>query len=305
MPTTDSVPSLTPGHSIVAIGPSGAGKSWLLRSALEYHGAGVALLAPGEDEWDSYQDLLDDEQGPYVIEGFDDPRFLPNAGSWRADGQQELVKRLYQLYNANRKALESEGRLRYPVLCIDTWTGVDELCVNCGLAEAHLATMPKAISDKGGVVYGTLKVKHQEVMRIARANRGLGAHLLVGVHVIEKEAETALAEAGSQQVYMPAITGSFRDSFLKAFNLGLHVGVSNDPASRYRHYVQWVSDPKRLTKSRYRKRLSEQDTLPNEWSELYPLLEKARGNEVGRAGAASDESSSEPQEVEEVEAGES
>lgn len=282
--------SLKPGHTLVVLGPSGAGKSTLLRTALEHEGAGVALLAPGDDEWDSYESLADDES--YHIEGFDDPDFLPAIGRFEANGQKHLVERLYQVYNANRKSLEEGDELKYPVVCIDTWTGVDQLCVNVGLAKIRQSTMPKARGDKGSIVYGTVKQKHQEVLRIARAVRALGAHLLVACHVVEREAEEALAGAPSTPVQMPALTGSFRDQFLAAFNLGLHANVNQDPSAKHRHYVQWLSDPKRLTKSRYPKPISKHDQLPNDWRELKPLLERARSESAEKAASNASPNSS-------------
>lgn len=268
--------SVTPGHSVVLIGPSGAGKSHLLRSALDHHGAGIALLAPGDDELESYRGLLGSKA--HRIFTFGDPDFFPSAGSYDVAGHRNLVTMLQTLFRTNSAELQADRPLKYPVLVIDTWSGVDQLVVARALSKARQDSMPAAQSPIGGQVYGSIKLFHNEVMRGVRANRALGAHVLVACHIIERDAEIALGGApGEKSVYMPALTGSFRDGFLAAFNLSLHVNWTNDPAWPHKHFAQLVSsDPKQLTKMRYRKSVSGMAKVPNEWSALLPLLDAAR-----------------------------
>jgi hypothetical protein len=296
--SSNSLPQPPSGHGIVLIGPSGAGKSHLLRSALDHHQAGIALLAPGDDELESYRALEGRES--YRVLCFEDPAFYPTVGRYDVEGHMKLVQTLAALFTTNRTALTSTGSLKYPVIVVDTWSGIDQLVVSAALSKARMSSMPPAQSPKGGEVYGTIKLYHREVMRGVRANRALGAHILVACHIIERDAESALAAAGSSPIVMPALTGSFRDSFLASFNLSLHVNKTHDPAWPSRHFVQINSDdPSKLTKVRYRAALSSEKRIKNDWSVLLPMLDAARAREEGEAEVRSEEEEEVREEVRE------
>ena len=85
----------TPGRTVLVQGPCGSGKSSVIRSALKYWGSGVVLMAPGNEEANSFTEFYEKEG--YLLRGFNDHDFLPSLGMWKADGHQKLLRTLHGL----------------------------------------------------------------------------------------------------------------------------------------------------------------------------------------------------------------
>jgi hypothetical protein len=257
------------------MGPSGGGKSTILRTALRHEGSGVILMAPGDDEYNSYAEFADNDN--YALLPFDDPEFLPAAGLKKVGGLVAAMKAATKL----RQVLE-ENPGKYAVLGVDRIDGFAQLAVNVMLKKCDLSEAPKAMSPEGARYYTGLQNLLHQFFRPLRACRGLGAHLLVTSHVMEKEVDKMqLAEAGST-AYMPLIPGSFRNQMPGIFDLTMFAAVNKagklvdgrNDVQNPRHYVKWMPSASQPTKSRIGP-LSDRDKLPNEWDHLRPLLDAA------------------------------
>lgn len=274
---------IRPGYSILLLGPSGAGKSTTVRGALKAEGSGYALLAPGEDEITSYLPFLDNPA--YGVKGFDDPEFLPHAGLKMVKGLRDAM--LYA--NAIRKALEEDVSagvpIRYKVVAVDKISGIAELAVNVMLKETGLSGAPPAQSPDGATYYVGIANHLFNFMRPLMAARAMGAHLIVTSHITEREvSSTAMAEA-DRKAEVALIPGkAFREALPGKFDLVFYVDVNdkaklvngkNDPENP-RHFLQWMPDRLRPTKSRFGALLPEGKKLPNEWEHLKPVLDAAR-----------------------------
>lgn len=274
------------GITALILGPSGAGKSSLLRSALEVEGSGMVLLAPGSVELNSYAGYANREG--YYIKGFDDPGFLPTIGKRDTEG---FALALTTLVALRSKLLEEPGK--YRVLGVDTISGFAQLAVNMMLKRCRLDDAPAAQSPEGAQYYVGIKNLMNELMRALMACRDLGCHLIVTSHVSEKDvASTSMAEAGGS-AHVPLIPGAFREQLPGLFDLVMYAGVNkagrtvdgrNDPLNP-RHYVQWVPDNRKPSKSRLGS-LGSQLALPNEWGVIKPLAERALKAQAAAGGPA-------------------
>jgi len=279
------------------MGPSGAGKSSTIRDALATEGSGVVLTAPGNEEFNSYTEFA--KRDGYAIMGAGDPEFLPVINMRNATGFSYALKLLNGLYVQARYHLgmltpeqmepfaerwgEPTGELKYQVLGIDTLSGVGTLAVNHMLMKTNLDDAPPAQSPEGAHFYGGIKNIMEHFMAAVDGLRGYGMDLIATSHVMEREQKkTAMAEQVSSKAWVPAMTGSFRESVGGKFDLVMYSQVDptaelingkNNPGNP-RHYVQWLSDPKKPTKSRVGA-LANQEKLPNEWSILKPLYDAA------------------------------
>jgi hypothetical protein len=244
------------GHAVLVLGPSGAGKSSLARSALLTEGAGAALLAPGVDELASYTELLGRPE--YMVFSVDDPEWAPSVSKLKATGFQQAMGWMYERLAAPP-----------PVLVVDTVSALAQLAVNHVMCRMGIREAPKAMSPEGAQYYTGIRNAMEDFMRLARACRAAGSTLLFTSHVAEKEqAATAMAGQISKTVHVPLIPGSYREVLPAAFDVVLHAGVN--PASKdLRHYLQWVSDPKRVTKSRVG------DLGPGQLQNNWPVLKQA------------------------------
>jgi len=264
------------GHSLVFLGPSGVGKSTLLRSALRLEGSGAVLMAPGADEQASYTEFL--KEPGFYFGTFDDPEFLPIAGLRKVEGLKLAILTLNAIYQAQKKTLEETGKLKYGVLGLDTISGLSNLAVNVMLHSMRLETAPAAQGKDGAEYYTGIKNAMEQVMRPVRAIRGLGTHVIILSHVspVEKAPETATGEQTISGSHWPLIPGAFKYALPQFADVTMHGGI--DPTvttDGLRHYMQWMPDPKRPTKSRLGK-LGSEAKLPNDWAIIKPLMESAQ-----------------------------
>lgn len=294
---------MRPGHFLLFAGPYGAGKSTSLRHALREEGAGLVLLAPGDDERASYSEF-EDKPG-YDIRSFDDPLYMPSLGSEyrKTEGYGKALATLAKAVEVVRKDAEEGKPLRWPVIAVDTVSSFATLTENNLQASMGLEGPP---SDKEGIIeYSTrFKKKMEELIRPMRALRGYGAHLLMTTHVSEKpgkstglavEADAATGvELRSKTSHAPLIYGAFRDVLLGYPDVIFHCRVRaggktqgdyNDPEAP-RFVVQWQSSPERLTKSRLGALTQagadgRMPSLPNEWRRIKPALDAALDRRAG------------------------
>src|ERR1700693_4939635 len=122
-------------NSVLLTGASGAGKSTLLRGALQYYGSGLVVLAPGEDELDSYIGLNGDG---YVFRGFDDPFFHPELKEFEANGHGDMIRWLKERYVEIKSDVDSGKEPRYKVLAVDTISAIGRLGYNSTMAKLKL-----------------------------------------------------------------------------------------------------------------------------------------------------------------------
>jgi hypothetical protein len=271
-----------PGYGVLLGGPSGAGKSTLARSALIAEGSGVALLAPGDDELMSYIEL--DGREEYYLKGFDDPEFLPTAGLYKTEGLGLLIKTLNAVRNKAKESWEKGEELKYKVLVLDTISSMAQLAVNQMMMKCGVTDAPAAMSPEGARFYSGIRNLMEEVMRPVRACKGYGMHVIGLTHVGEKQvSKTAMAETKSKMAQMPLIVGAFREVLPAYFDLVMHAGV--DQQGTPRHYMMWVSDVSRPTKSRVGS-LGSTVRLPNDWRVLRQLIKEAieRRSKEGTVG---------------------
>lgn len=276
------------GTSTLVLGPSGAGKSNLVRTALEYEGSGVVVMAPGDDESASYTQFGEG----FVIRGFDDPKFLPTAGIKSVGGLRSAMKLIVALAEKCGEALGTEEELPYKVLAIDRMDGVAQLAVNLMLKQCGLNVAPKAMGKDGAEYYVGLRNALHEFFRPVRACKGLGMHVIVTSHVDMKEVKETASAGAIGEAQVPLIPGSFREQLPGIFDLVVYAGVDrkaelvdgkNDPKAP-KHYVIWEPTLKQpFAKSRFGP-LSKQKKLPNEWGIIKPLIDRAierrRGTDV-------------------------
>lgn len=266
------------GHAILVQGPSGSGKSTFLRSALLALGSGAVALAPGEDERASYLEFESDDR--YAIRSFQDPLFLPSAGSWEAEGHKRLIAWLRKVYEVNLENFEKYGEPLHNVLGIDTFSGAAELVLNQQMSTLKIDGAPPAQSPVGAAFYGGYARGMREIATVARAVRGMGIHWIATSHIVKREGQGAQMQGGSKEQIMPAFMGQFREQVPGIFDLVLHAGVT----TQGKHYLLWKPEPKRLTKSRFGD-LGEAKQIGNTWGELIPLVDAAIERRIAESKA--------------------
>ena len=258
--------------SILLLGPSGAGKSSLIKQAMKARGSGLVIGAPGEDEKNSYADLLD--VPGYQFRGFDDDEFQPLLGDWKATGYKAALTFLKEEARKLKEIREKKGVLPYSVLGLDTASALGRLAMNATYAEFKMHKPPPAQSPEGAAFYGFLRSRQEDIWRLARSIRSSGVVLIAASHTIEREvseAANANAVKGAKS-FVPDLPGGFRDSLPGYFDLVFHVGVKRekDPKdakapSVTRHYLQFRPSPNKPTKIRYGN-WTESSAIPNDWS---------------------------------------
>lgn len=240
------------GSSTLVTGPSGTGKSTLARGALEYFGSGIVVLAPGQDEKNSYITLFNKPEYEFV--DFDDVEFQPSIGEWQATGHTDLIKWLMAKFK-QLKADKAAGKELPKVLVCDTVTSVMRLAFNATLAKFKMQNPPPAISPDGASFYGYMRQQMEGSVRLMRAIRGLGLHWVCLAHPTEaevKEVQKTDVDAGKSKV-MPDIPGGYKNAFPASFDLVVNTNIGkrdNKGKTERFHYIQWGGDPKRVTKSR-------------------------------------------------------
>lgn len=258
-------------HSILLTGPSGAGKSSFLRRALEHYGSGMVLASP-LDELDSYYGL-DPEK--FITKSIDDPTYTPSLkdSPGEATGLREGVdwlKRRYVEFLADQKAGKPP---RYAVLGLDTVSAMGALATNAAMAAYGKHEPPPALSPDGAAFYTKLRNYQEELLRLARAFRGFGVHLIALSHEIASDVGddkvTKEVVGDKIRMHLPAVPGAFRTALPGFFSTVLHAGVMAGAKGTRIHYVQWKPDPKRATKNRFGD-LSKDDKLVND----FPLVAK-------------------------------
>lgn len=263
-------------HSILLTGPSGAGKSTFARGALVAAGSGMVLASP-LDELDSYYGL----EGPQFNFGwFDDAAYLPSANVGDVGsptGLRDAVRWLRARYLEVKADFDAKLPPRYKVLVLDTVSAFGTLALNTAMAKYGKNEPPPAMSPDGAAFYTYLRQRQEELLRLARAFRGFGVHLIALCHVVETEVkDTAVAKVteGATKMNMPAVPGAFRAALPSFFSTVLYAGVMPGKDGSRIHYVQWKADPKRPTKNRFGD-LDPNDRIRNDWTIVSGKIEAA------------------------------
>lgn len=257
-------------------GPSGVGKSSFGRKALEAVGSGLVLASPN-DELDSYLGL---EPPLYQMAAVDDSMYLPSlTGDDRGTptGLRDGVHWLRQRYGEVLKDVAEAKPPRYGVLILDTVSAFGSLATNAAMHKYSWTSPPAAMSPDGAAYYTYLRQRQEELLRLARAFRGHGIHLVALCHVTESEVkETVIAKEtiGKTTMNMPAVPGAFRAMLPSFFSTVLYGGVMPGKDGKQVHYVQWKADAKRPTKTRFGS-LDTNDKVLNDWLGVTAKIEAA------------------------------
>ena len=301
----------TPGRTVLVQGPCGSGKSSVIRSALKEWGSGVVLMAPGDEEANSFTEFYGREG--YLLKGFNDHDFLPSLGMWKADGHQRLLRTLHGLSmrcrwdlglmaevmtdaqaklndELQKKFGDPLGELKYKGLGLDTMSGVGILAVNAMQSVTTTVDAPPAQHPDGARYYLGIASKLEEVMRMLDALKGYGMDVIATTHVREKDAPaTSMAEDTGKRTWVPAIVGGFRDVMPRAFDVGFHAGVDGEAklvdgrndSKQPKYYLMWVSGKKKPTKSRVGP-LASTVAIPNEWEYISAAIDMALARRAER-----------------------
>ena len=268
---------MTLTHSILLTGPSGAGKSTFARGALVAEGSGLVLASP-LDELDSYYGL---EAPKYQMRHFEDSTYLPSESSAELIGSptglRDAVRWLRLRYAEVKSDVDSGKPSRYAVLVIDTVSALGTLATNAAMHKYGRNEPPAAMSPDGAAFYTYLRQRQEELLRLARAFRGFGVHLIALSHVTESDVkDTAVAKVtdGTSRMNMPAVPGAFRHILSSFFSTVLYAGVVTGKDNTRVHYVQWKPDPKRPTKNRFGD-LDTNDKIRNDWTIVKEKIEQA------------------------------
>lgn len=264
-------------HSILLTGPSGAGKSTFARGALVAEGSGLVVASP-LDELDSYLGL---DLPKYNMRHFEDSTYLPSESSTELvgapTGLRDAVRWLRLRYAEVAADFAASKPPRYKVLVLDTVSAFGTLAVNTAMHKYGRNEPPAAMSPDGAAFYTYLRQRQEELLRLARAFRGFGVHLIALSHVTETDVkDTAVAKVteGASRMNMPAVPGAFRATLPSFFSTVLYAGVIAGAENKRIHYVQWKADPKRPTKNRFGD-LDTNDRIRNDWLIVKAKIEEA------------------------------
>lgn len=269
-------------HSILLTGPSGAGKSTFARGALVAEGSGLVLASP-LDELDSYYGL---EEPAYKMRHFDDADYLPSEAADKIGiptGLRDAVRWLRLRYAEVKDDFDAGKPPRYKVLVLDTVSAIGTLATNATMAKYGRNEPPAAMSPDGAAYYTYLRQRQEELLRLARAFRGFGVHLIALSHVTEtdvKDTMVAKVADGTSRMNMPAVPGAFRAVLPSFFSTVLYAGVIPGKDGARVHYVQWKPDPKRPTKNRFGD-LDTNDRIKNDWVSVTQKIEAAAAAKMG------------------------
>lgn len=274
-------------HALLDIGPSGSGKSHLAKSALDYYGSGVVVLARGMDELNSYYPLFEDKEH-YDFAGFDDPDFQvvlgKSGGGLNAHGAADVVRYLGATYTRLKAEYDSLGEVRSrKVLVVDTGSALGSLAMNAALAKFGYEEPPPVIGERGYPFFSYLMAVQQGIFSKMRAIRGLGVHWIVTAQAAEKqitEGQAVANEGMLKKQIMAAFPGGFRDVVQQFFDLVVQSQVIPIAGKPPMHRLLWTPDPRRVTKSRWGDLGAL--NLPNEWLAILPKLDElARLKDAG------------------------
>jgi hypothetical protein len=275
---------MKPGRTMLLMGPPGSGKSSFALQVLESEGSGLVVLAPGLDEFASYQGLYGKDG--YKIYGFDDPEFYPSAGSLVATGYDQLLGLLRGVNKTLSEEAKAGAEPKYKVLVTDTFNSMATLAMNKTLSHMGVDAPPPAMSPTGAAFWGYQRNLMEQLMRACRTIRGLGLHWVCTTHVAEKELkETSIAnadrieDAKAKVGIVPAISGGFRDVMAGGFDMVFHCGVQRNADKQPVYYIRWMGSDRRPTKVRgvYGK-LAEGDKMRAHWPTLEAKLKELEAN---------------------------
>ncbi len=279
------------------MGPSGAGKSDLIREALEFHGSGVVLMAPGADEMESYRSLYDradqptfnddgtvtlDKSQDYIFCPVDDEDYMPSLPehSGVAEGHKQGLRFLATIATILREdRANGKKELRWKMLGTDTFSGLGSLSFNALLFSMGLKTPPKARGEQGAEFYGGYAIKMREVATQCRKLKGMGLDWISAAHVQIREASKTFSESSTgtaKDQHMPIFTGVFREQFPALFDVNFHAG-RNDQG----FYLLWDTDLSRKARSRYGSLSGPllenvgEDKIPNHWLTVEAAIQEA------------------------------
>lgn len=267
---------VNPGHSILLLGQPGSGKSSFALKAAESEGSAVICLAPGLAEETSYRSLRGNPS--FIVQGYDDPEFFPSTGTsgLKVQGYDKLLTDLRTTYSL----VASEQASKKPkVLVTDTFSAMSSLAMNKTYAKFNLVQPPAALSPDGAAFWGYYRNLQDQLVRIMRALRGSGMHWICTSHIDEKqikESGTANPDAIEKIGIVPAIAGGFRNVFAGEFDLVMFARVEKGADNKPIHYLQWQTDPKRPTKSRFAG-LAPTGKIANDWKGFLDKVNTATG----------------------------
>lgn len=230
-------------QSIFVTGPSGVGKSSFARSAIQHEGGGLVLSAPGFDELDSYFGLK------YTGMGFDDVGYPAQPPTGLKEATNYLYARLAEVKTDREAGLKP----RYPIIVVDTISAFGQLALNKTMGRFKVDTAPAAQSPDGAAFYTFVRSQQEEFLRIVRAFKGYGVHVLVLSHVGEGDttaANTAMEVDAKVKMYVPAVPGGFKHAISSYFSTVLSAGIAKNKEGQRVHYLQWKADGKKGAKSR-------------------------------------------------------
>lgn len=266
-------------QSILIVGPSGAGKSFFARSALEHEGSGLVLAAPGVDELDSYYGLNEPE---YVMQGFDDSTYFPTLEQKGAVGLRDAVVWLQNRLAEVVSDVKEGKAARYAVVVADTISAIGQLSTNATLVKFNRTEAPPAMSPDGAAFYTYLRSRQEEFMRILRAFKGYGVHVIALSHVGESEVgETGVAKdtPGKQKLYTALVPGAFKLALPSYFSTVMYADVGRGEGGKRVHYLQWQPDAKKPMKNRFGD-LNISGKVENNWPIVKRLIEEAAAKKL-------------------------
>jgi AAA domain-containing protein len=276
-------------HSILLTGPSGAGKSYFARKALEAVGSGMVLASP-IDELDSYLGL---EAPRFLFKAIDDHGYTPSlkgteGGIGAPGGSKEGIYWLRARYAEIADDVKNGKPPRYGALVLDTISAMGTLAQNAAMAQYSLTEPPPAMSPGGAAFYTFMRMRQEELLRLARAFRGFGVHLIALSHEVDTEVgeeKIAKTTPGKTRMQIPALPGGLKTIVSSYFSTVLHAGVMPGQNDTRLHYVQWKPDPKRATKNRFGD-LDPNDKIRNDWTVVVGKIEEAAARRLNPSPAA-------------------
>jgi hypothetical protein len=128
------------------------------------------------------------------------------------------------------------------------------MATNASLNKFGMDKPPAAMSPDGAAYYTYLRMQQENLLRVVRAFKGYGVHVIVLCHVGEGEVgDTSIAretEGAKIKMHVPLVPGAFKHVLPSYFSTVLSAGIAKDKTGNRVHYLQWKADAKKMTKSR-------------------------------------------------------